>query len=343
MYRVSSRLSDGRELIYYQAHEPFDPPPDRRGLPAQTLASEVRYDRSTGDRVVIAGHRQTRGLLPEPDDCPLCPSRDGRLTEVPAEDYDVVVFENRFPALTRSSSGRCEVICFSSEHDIASVDLKPDQVRLILDAWTDRTRELGALPGITQVFCFENRGPEMGVTQAHPHGQIYGYPFVTGRTQRVLHQTQQYRRVHNANLFDDIVGQELADGRRVVTMTDEWVAFVPFAARWPYEVHLYPRRRRTDLTGLDEAQRETFASVYLELLRRFGGLFDLPAPYVSAWHQAPNVPDATDFALHLELFTNRRTSERLKMLGGTEVAMDAFSNDVDPDFAAQRLREFGIA
>jgi UDPglucose--hexose-1-phosphate uridylyltransferase len=158
----------------------------------------------------------------------------------------------------------------------------------------------------------------------------------------MLRAARQYREVHDGNLFDDIVGKELADGRRVVTATDEWIAFVPFAARWPYEVHLYPRRRCTDLTGLDEAQRESFGPVYLDLLQRFRRLFDLPAPYVSAWHQAPNVPDPADFALHLELFTNRRTSERLKMLGGTEVAMDAFSNDVDPGFAARRLRDVSI-
>ena len=365
MHRTSARLSDNREIIYYQrSAEPFQPPPDLRNLVAHAYASEVRYDLPTGDWVVVAGHRQSRGLLPEQEDCPLCPSRAGRMTEVPAGDYEVVVFENRFPALTvavgapgvgvrgldtseevlrlSSSGGRCEVICFSSEHDTTLADLKPDQLRLILDTWADRTRELSALPGIAQLFCFENRGPEMGVTQAHPHGQIYAYPYVTPRTSRTLRQLRQYRDAHDRNLFDDLLEAELAD-RRIVVDNDEWVAFVPYAARWPYEVHLYPRRRRRRLDHLDDAQREAFGPIYIDVLQRFGRLFDSATPYVSAWHQAPTADGAEDFAVHVELFTNRRTSQRLKMLGGTEVAMDAFSNDIDPDAAARRLRQLGVS
>ncbi len=358
MHRTSARLSDGREIIYFSRTPGNQPPPDVRELEAQTLASEVRYDLQTGDWIVVAGHRQTRGLQRGADDCPLCPSGPGRPTEVPAADYEVVVFENRFPALTMAAAkdspipralqpalraapgaGRCEVICFSPDHETTLAEMKTDRVRLILDAWTDRTRELGRLPGVAQVFCFENRGPEMGVSQSHPHGQIYAYPFVTPRTSRMLRQMLDHQRTYGRNMFDDIVEAELADARRLVLAADEWIAFVPFAARWPYEVHLYPRRRCRDLTGLDEPQREAFAPVYLDLLQRFERLFDGPTPYVSAWHQAPNVAGVDDFALHLELFTNRRAADRLKVLGGTEVAMDAFSNDIRPEVAAQRLRE----
>jgi UDPglucose--hexose-1-phosphate uridylyltransferase len=234
------------------------------------------------------------------------------------------------------------VICFCSEHDTTFAELKADHVRLILDAWTDRTRALAELPGVAQVFCFENRGAEMGVSQPHPHGQIYAFPFVTPRTGRMLERAQAYRGAHHRNLFEDLIDAEIGDGRRIVRATDEWLAFVPFAARWPYEVHLYPRRRCRDLTGLDEAQRDSFAAIYLDMLQRFERLFDAPAPYVSAWQQAPgDIAGADEFAVHVELCTNRRSSERLKVLGGTEVAMDAFSNDVGPEQAALRLRELG--
>jgi UDPglucose--hexose-1-phosphate uridylyltransferase len=369
MHRTRSRLADGRELIYFdRTPDRTSVPLDRRVLPPQTAVSRVRYDLPTGDWVVVAGHRQARGFAPVADDCPLCPSRDGHLTEIPAGDYDVVVFENRFPALTSAmtdpadaddvhdvlrsapAAGRCEVICFSSEHDTTFGELKADQVRLVLDAWVDRSRELAAIPEVAQVFCFENRGPEMGVSQPHPHGQIYAYPFVTPRTTRMLAQAQAYRRTHGGNLFEDLLDAEIADNRRVVRATEEWVAFVPFAARWPYEIHLYPRRRRLDLPGLDESQRDGFAGIYLDMLQRFERLFDAPTPYVSAWHQGPVPASGTDasaasgtedFALHVELFTNRRSSERMKVLGGTEVAMDTFSNDVGPELAAERLRELG--
>ncbi len=354
MHRTSTRLADGRELIYYDRAAGRDAvPADRRTLVAPDLVSRMRLDRPTGDWVAVAGHRQTREFQPRVDDCPLCPSRDGHPTEIPATDYEVVVFENRYPALTpvppgepddallhmAPGNGRCEVICFSSQHDTTVADLKPDQVRLVLEAWIDRSRELITIPGVAQVFCFENRGAEMGVSQSHPHGQIYAYPVVTPRTARMLARTAEYRAEHAANLFDDVVAAELAAGTRVVRETDEWVAFVPYAARWPYEVHLYPRRRRVDLASLDGAQRHGFAGIYLDLLQRFDRLFDTPAPYVSAWHQAPATDRSDDFAVHLELFTNRRSSTRLKVLGGTEVAMDAFSNDVGPELAADRLRQ----
>ena len=148
----------------------------------------------------------------------------------------------------------------------------------MLEAWADRSRELAAIPGVVQVFCFENRGPEMGVSQPHPHGQIYAYPMITPRTTRMLARVSEHRRGYGANLFEDLLDAELADGRRMVLDTPEWVAFVPYAARWPYEVHLYPRRRRTDLAALDPAQREAFAGVYLDLLQRFDALFDTATP-----------------------------------------------------------------
>jgi UDPglucose--hexose-1-phosphate uridylyltransferase len=361
MRKIGTRLADGREIIYFdRTIERDNPPPDARILPPQTAASQVRFDLPTGDRVIVAQHRQARGSASAAESCPLCPSREGRHTEIPAEDYEVVVFENRFPALTAATTqsadsgpyedpldstpapGRCEVICFSSDHDATFADLKADQAHLVLDAWIDRTAQLAAIDGVAQVFCFENRGMEVGNTQAHPHGQIYAYPFITPRTMRFLAQARSYQQAHGANLFEDLIDAELAAQRRIVRATDEWIAFVPYAARWPYEVHLYPRRRRLDLTELDAAQRDGFADIYLDILQRFDRLFDTPTPYASAWHQAPNAhPDAGALALHVELFTNRRSSERLKVLGSTELAMDFFSNDVAPESAAERLRELG--
>ena len=190
-----------------------------------------------------------------------------------------------------------------------------------------------------QVSCFENRGEEIGVTQHHPHGQIYGFPVVTPRTARMVGQALAYRRARGSNLFEDLVAAECADGSRVVAGNTDWVAFVPFAARWPYELHLYPRVRVPDLPALGHAQRDSLAEIYLDVVRRFGRLFDHPAPHVAAWHQAPAAIGAQELALHLELFSNRRSNTALKYLAGTEAGMDMFSNDVVPEEAARRLRE----
>lgn len=282
------------------------------------------------------------------DQCPLCPSRGERLSEIPDSSYDVVVFENRFPSLI-GDSGRCEVVCFTSDHDASFADLTEEQAGLVLDAWTDRTAELSHLPSVQQVFCFENRGAEIGVTLGHPHGQIYAYPFTTPRTALMLRSLAAHKKASGGeNLFDAVVAREAA-GERVVLATEHWVAFVPYAAHWPYEVHLYPRRRVPDLLGLDEAARTEFPQVYLELLRRFDRIFgegEPPTPYIAAWHQAPfgaleefDGVSRDDFALHLELFTIRRTSGKLKFLAGSESGMNVFINDVPPEAAAVRLRE----
>ncbi|MEU0739047.1 galactose-1-phosphate uridylyltransferase [Streptomyces sp. NPDC006134] len=349
MKKTSTRLADGRELIYYDLRDDtVRDAVDRRPLERTVTTSEIRRDVLLGDSVAIASHRQGRTYHPPADECPLCPSQGERLSEIPDSSYDVVVFENRFPSLA-GDSGRCEVVCFTSDHQASFADLSEEQARLVLDAWTDRTSELSHLPSVEQVFCFENRGAEIGVTLGHPHGQIYAYPFTTPRTALMLRSLAAHQEATGGeNLFDAVVEGERA-GERVVLEGEHWVAFVPYAAHWPYEVHLYPKRRVPDLLGLDEAARAEFPRVYLELLRRFDRIFgegEPPTPYIAAWHQAPfgqleefDGVSRDDFALHLEIFTIRRTSGKLKFLAGSESGMGVFINDVPPERAAERLRE----
>jgi UDPglucose--hexose-1-phosphate uridylyltransferase len=347
--KTSTRLADGRELIYYdQRDDSVRDAVDKRPLDRTVTTSEVRRDPLLGDSIAVASHRQGRTYHPPADECPLCPSQGDRLSEIPDSSYDVVVFENRFPSLA-GDSGRCEVVCFTSDHNASFADLTEEQARLVLDAWTDRTSELSHLPSVEQVFCFENRGAEIGVTLGHPHGQIYAYPFTTPRTALMLRSVAAHKEATGGeNLFDAVLERELAD-ERVVLEGEHWVAFVPYAAHWPYEVHLYPKRRVPDLLALDEDARTEFPKVYLELLRRFDRIFgegEPSTPYISAWHQAPfgaleefEGVNRDDFGLHLELFTIRRTSGKLKFLAGSESGMNVFINDIRPEAAAQRLRE----
>jgi len=378
--KASITLADGRELIYFgDAAAEEASHPDLRPLPRVEVSSQVRHDPLLGEWVIVAGHRQDRTFLPPADHCPLDPSSPGRLTEIPAPSYQAVAFENRFPSLvarsgaaeggglvtgadgedpaglvtgadgedpaglliTRPGDGRCEVVCFSQDHSASFADLTQDQAALVLAAWVDRSAALAALPGVEQVYCFENRGREIGVTLSHPHGQIYAYPFITPRTTRMLAMSGAYQRDTGRNLFDDVLAAELADGSRVVLAAEHWAAFVPHAAHWPYEVHLYPRRRVPDLQALEPAEMAEFCGIYLDLLRRFDRLFDAPAPYISGWHQAPTRAGRPGFALHLELFTIRRAPDKLKYLAGSESGMGAFTNDIAPEAAAATLRKLG--
>ena len=352
IWKSSTRLADGREIVYFDESPGLgrDLVPDTRNLPPRppgpplpsgSPESGIRWDPLAGEWVVIAAARQDRTFLPPPDQCPLDPSAPGRPTEVPADSYDVVVFENRFPSL-REPLGRCEVVCFTSDHDASFAQLSPRRVRTVFEAWVDRTRVLSALPETRQVYCFENKGEEIGVTLHHPHGQIYAFPFVAPRTEQMVAQAGEYARSRGGrNLFDDLVAAELRAGTRMVTRNEHWVVFVPEAARWPYEVRIFPVARVPDLPALSEPARDAFGPLYLDVLRRFDALFDRAVPYIAAWHQAPVRDEAArgQFAAHLQVLSVRRAAGKLKYLAGTESGMGVWINDIVPELAAQWLRE----
>jgi UDPglucose--hexose-1-phosphate uridylyltransferase len=176
----------------------------------------------------------------------------------------------------------------------------------------------------------------------HPHGQIYGYPYLTPRTAAMLEQARQYRILHGSNLFGDLLAREVADGSRVVAHNDVFTAFVPFAARWPVEVHIYPNRFVRNLIELSEDELDGFVRIYLDVLRRFDRMYAPnfgQLPYISALHQYADTDAQADGYFHVELMSIRRGAAKLKYLAASESAMDAFISDVTPESVAQRLRE----
>lgn len=365
--KTTTTLADGRDLIYFDDSEPFASGAatrdlvDTRPLPPAGSAAQLRFDVLTGEWVAIAAERMDRTFLPPADASPLAPTTPGRApTEIPAADYDVVVFENRFPSLSRLAdpdlptcvdgealwplapgTGRCEVVCFTSDPDASFASLSPARVRTVIEAWADRTAALSALPGIRQVFCFENRGKEIGVTLTHPHGQIYAYPYLAPRTQQLVARAGIHRAATGRNLLADVLAAELRSGRRIVHAGEHWVAYVPAAARWPLELQLAPRRDVPDLAALDEAERDELADVYLDLLGRVDRFFPGvdTTPYISGWHQAPVGDDRELGRLHLQLFSLMRSPGRMKFLAGSESGMGAWVNDTTPERIADRFRE----
>jgi UDPglucose--hexose-1-phosphate uridylyltransferase len=363
--RTSRRLADGREIIY------FDERPgaaertaeDTRPLGDRAASGEIRHDALTGDWVAVAEHRNNRTFLPPKDECPLCPSGTGAVpSEVPESSYDVVVFENRFPSYSpvstrphvggaddlvqsRPALGRCEVVCFTSDHESTFTDLTPERARTVIDAWADRTAELGAVPDVEQVFCFENRGQQIGVTLHHPHGQIYAYPYVPQRSAVLLAQATAHHARTGRLLGADILAAEREAGERVVIDTDHWTAYVPFAARWPVEVHLAPRRDVPDLPALTGPERDDLAHVYLDLMRRLDRYYvakdggPIRLPYIAGWHQAPARQGREVSRLHLQVMSVLRSAKKLKYLAGSESGVGGWVNDVPPEQIAARLRE----
>ncbi|MEV7660389.1 galactose-1-phosphate uridylyltransferase [Paenarthrobacter sp. NPDC089316] len=362
---TSTRLSDSRELIYFDDPGTPERTPDslvdHRGLPARGEPGEVRYDALSGDWVAVAAHRQTRTHLPPADQCPICPTTAANPSEIPAPDYDVVVFENRFPSLgpavgdipplpapghnahgiTGPAFGRCEVVAFTPEHTGSFAQLGETRARTVIEAWAQRTGALSALPGIKQVFPFENRGADIGVTLHHPHGQIYAYPYVTPRAAQLGAVARKYYDDVDAKetLGASLLRAEREDGSRMVLEAGHFSAYVPFAARWPLEIHLVPHRSVPDLAALTGEERDELSHVYLDLLGRLDSLYPTPMPYISAWHQAPLDPVLRPAGqLHLQLTSPRRAADKLKYLAGSEAAMGAFINDTTPEAVAERLR-----
>jgi len=351
------RLADGRELIYYdEDDDAVRATVDARHLRRDPVRSEIRHDPLLDEWVVVAAHRQDRTYLPPASDCPLDPSTPRRLTEVPADDYDVVVFENRFPSLVkggtgphdelglaarRPGQGRCEVVCFTPDHGGSFATLPPRRLRTVVEVWADRTRELSALPHVEQVFVFENRGVEIGVTLHHPHGQIYAYPFLTPPMERMLAAARRHHARTGGCLACTVLAAELG-GNRVVRQTACWVAYVPAAARWPFEIHVVPRRHVPDLAALTEVERDELGPLQADVLRRLDGVFGLAMPYMAGWHQAP-VRRERDLAhLRLQVITTRRTREKLKFLAASESLAGVFINDIRPEDAAAALRDAAV-
>jgi UDPglucose--hexose-1-phosphate uridylyltransferase len=359
MKKTVTQMADGRELIYYDANESVvRDAVDGRRLPDLMVTSEMRYDPILEEWVIHASQRQDRTFMPPTSLCPLCPTTPANASEIPDTDYDIVVFENRFPSLAlttdidssvrlphpverKPARGRCEVVVFTSDHDRSFSQLSTERVRRVVDVLADRTARLSATPGIEHVYPFENRGIEIGVTLTHPHGQIYGFPFVAPRAARMLESAARYHTTTGRNLFEEVLAEEQRLGDRVVDQNDTWTAFVPPAARWPIEIHLYPHRKVPDLTALTHKERNNFAGIYLSILRKLDKLYESPLPYIAAWHQAPVHRDRDLAYLHLELFSIRRSADKLKYLAGTESGMAVWINDATPEQIARLVREVG--
>ena len=207
------------------------------------------------------------------------------------------------------------------------------RVRTVIEAWADRTEQLLSLPGVRQVFPFENRGEAIGVTLHHPHGQIYAYPYVTPRTKKLLDSIKAY----GPNLFEETLNFE-KNSERVLIGGEHFTAYVPFAGRWPIEIHLLPHRHVQNLSQLTGEERDELAVIYSRLISAMDKIYETPTPYISAWHQAPKVEGGDKIRLQLQITSPRRAADKLKYLAGSESAMGAFIADFPPEATAELIR-----
>lgn len=319
--------------------------------------SELRWNPLLQQWVITATHRQERTFFPPDDYCPLCPTKEGGFpTEVPTEDYEIVTFDNKFPSLRRNvpepavegselykvrpAEGVCEVICYSSQHSGSLTEHSVEEIDNLIHVWTDRYEELGALDYVDYVFIFENKGKEIGVTLNHPHGQIYAYPFIPPIIEREVGASASHMEKTGRCLVCDILAEEKADGRRIVVENDSFVAFIPFYARYPYEVHIASREHRSCLSDFSDAEKTDLAGILKIILTKYDNLWGFSFPYMMVLHQKPSAEGNFDhFHFHIEFYPPYRTKEKLKFLAGSEAGAGVFINDTLAEEKAAELRE----
>ncbi len=319
--------------------------------------TERRRDPLTGEWTTFATHRQDRTFLPAAELCPLCPTVDpDRPTEVPASSYQLAVFDNLFPSLTarppapevtgegpyavEPALGVAEVVLYTDDHQATLAGVGVDRLTRLIEVWTDRYLVLGARDEVDYVFVFENKGEEIGVTLHHPHGQIYGYPEIPPRARIELDTSRRHLAETGRCVHCDVIDHERAAQVRLVVEGASFVAHVPFAARFPYEVHIVAVDHVGALPELNDAGRRSLAEVLDAVLKGYDALFDFSLPYVLSMHQAPT--DGADWAalshLHVELTPFHRAATKLKYLAGSEVGAGAFIADMAPERTAEELR-----
>ena len=277
--------------------------------------AELRVDLHSGYQTFVVDSRQDRPNLPAAG-CPFCPGG----VEAPGS-YDVRWFSNRWPAMP---DDRCEVILYTQEHDATFWSLGTAGARRVVDLWATRSAELGSRSDVEYVLVFENRGSEVGATIAHPHGQIYAFGFVPELPRREL-----------------LRGDQLGDaGTRLVAEAPGWRAWVPEATSFPYALRLVPDEHVPDLPSLAAAGRDGLAELLVDVLGRLDRVFDAETPYMLWIHQRPfDGREWPGARLHVEIVTPWRAAGVSRYVAAGELGSGVFFNPVDPEAAAQALRE----
>lgn len=314
--------------------------------------SRRRLDPLTGEWRTFMDARQERALAPE--GCPLCPTIDeARPTDVPWPEFEVVVLEDGAargarlaePVAERSlyeeavADGAHEVVVYSDDHAASLATVGQERVRLVVDVWSDRLAALGAGDEVGYVFVFEERGGRGGALH-HPHAHIQTHSQIPPVAGRELEQARAHLAERGTCLLCDVLAREQGEGVRIVAQCDAFVAFVPFAPRFAYEVHVAARRHAPSLLDLSDPERDDLASMLVEVVARYESLFGLDLPYVMAVHQAPMGDGDWQPVSHLHVeFTPVDSAViRAGWLSGPALGLGAFVNDVAPEEAATALR-----
>ena len=328
---------------------------------------EERWHPLREEWVILAGHRQNRPwsgeeqlisptqLPPYDPNCYLCPGNERISGKRNPEFKGVVVFENDHPCVgelapqpvpqptglyqNRAATGVAKVICYSPRHDLTLAELESTEVENLVAVWQREYLALSKRPEINHVFIFENKGTAVGVSNPHPHGQIYATNFVFKTIETEARASRRHFLETGRPLFQDILAAELQDRSRIVAENETAVAFIPYFGRYAYELFVTPKTTHASVAELTTAELIDFAAILQNGLIRFDNLWGMPFPYVMALHNAPtDGGDYDHFHFHIEFHPPLRKPNLLKYLAGPEIGGGNFLSDTVPEEKAAELR-----
>ncbi len=309
--------------------------------------SELRWHPLLREWVGVAANRQNRPQMPR-DWCPFCPG-SGRVPDR----YDTFLYPNDFAAFSKTNPpfednpglfhstgarGSCDVVIYHPGHTMLPAQMPAEHWRKVVDLWAARSAELYADPEVACVFIFENTGEAIGVTMPHPHGQIYAMPYTPPLIGRELDSTRDFFEAEHQCLYCRILAGELASRERLVVETERFVAFVPFAARFPGEIQIYSRAHIGDLNSLDDAGKSELAGLIKTVRLKYDNLWAFPIPLMMMVRQRPARVESPYFHFHIEFCPIQRSPTKLKYLAGVESGSGTFLNDTRAEDKAAELR-----
>ena len=328
---------------------------------------EERWHPLREEWVIVAAHRQNRpwsgetvqhdpsGLPVYVADCYLCPGNARVSGRRNAEYESTFVFDNDHPCVgydapagltatrgiyrNRPATGIARVVCYSPKHNVALSELDAGEIAKLLRVWQEQYLDLGGRKEINHVLIFENKGEVVGVSNPHPHCQIYATNFVFKTIETEDRVSQRHLAETGRILFQDILEAEREDGRRIIFENESAIVFLPFFARYAYEVFIAPKQTHSSLATFSEPEVLDFAAALKRLLVKLENLWRMPFPYVMALHQAPtNGGDHRGFHFHIEFHPPLRQPNLLKYLAGPEIGGGNFLSDTSPEEKAAQLR-----
>ena len=333
---------------------------------------ELRKDPVVGRWVIISTERGRRpsdfnGAAPPPPNAKTCPFCVGNEDKTPAEilayreqgtlpntpGWSTRVVPNKFPALQIEGSldrrgeglydrmsgvGAHEVVIEGPNHDLDLADLPVEHIEQVLLAYRERVLDLFRDRRMRYVLIFKNHGDQAGATLEHTHTQLIATPIIPKNIQEELEGARRYWELKERCVFCDIVQQETAEGlgRRVVSMSDRFVALMPFASRFPFETWILPREHDASYQTLGEpTEYRDLAAMLKDTLQRLNRALDRP-PYNFVLHTAPvSDLDLEYFHWHFEIMP------KLTRVAGFEIGSGFYINPTPPEDAAQYLRGMG--